>query len=108
LPITITFLGHAGFLLDDGKVVAQGEPAEILELPKRGFTLPMAQWLRGSLREYAHGLLFEQGLESWTPYLREPAVRAMWQAHQAGRQDHSMRLWIILSWVLWHRALLRR
>ncbi len=86
----------------------QRVPAEILELPKRGFTLPMAQWLRGSLREYAHGLLFEHGLESWTPYLREPAVRAMWQAHQAGRQDHSMRLWIVLSWVLWHRALFRR
>ncbi|GII78703.1 asparagine synthetase B [Sphaerisporangium rufum] len=77
-------------------------PAEVLRLPKQGFGVPLADWLRGPLREPAFDLLTdatarERGL------FRPEVVRGMLHAHAAGA-DHAVRLWTLLQFELWHRA----
>jgi asparagine synthase (glutamine-hydrolysing) len=78
-------------------------PQEILRGEKRGFSAPVAAWLRGSLRSYAEDILLRQprGLPE---FFRPHAVRDLWEAHQSGRRNHAMRLWALLVFEVWFRT----
>ena len=80
-------------------------PREILELPKKGFTLPLASWLRNDLKDWAYDILF-RNQSSWETFLRPESVQMLWEEHQSPQSshDHSLRLWIIISWCLWAEA----
>jgi asparagine synthase (glutamine-hydrolysing) len=79
-------------------------PEDIWELPKKGFSLPLAIWFRKELKDWVYEKLFSNQ-SSWENFLRPEQVRLLWREHQSCRNDHSMRLWIIVSWVLWWDAL---
>jgi asparagine synthase (glutamine-hydrolysing) len=74
-------------------------PDDLIELPKRGFNVPIAQWLRGPLRGWAEQLLGAAAIKS-AGYLNERAVRAIWSRHLAGK-DESQALWTILCFQFW-------
>jgi asparagine synthase (glutamine-hydrolysing) len=78
-------------------------PPEILHGPKRGFSAPVGNWLRGSLRSYAEEMLLQrpQGLPQ---FFRPAGVRSLWEAHQSGRENHAMRLWALLVFEVWFRT----
>ena len=86
-------------------MVAKDLPAEVLHAPKRGFSVPLAQWWRGSAREQIRaGLLpLHSALQ---PFLQERAIGELLDEHQAGRANHAQRLWNL--WVLneWARMFL--
>ena len=83
--------------------VADLLPPEILHGPKRGFSAPVGAWLRGPLRTYAEELLLRspRGLPE---FFRPEAVRSLWEGHQAGRENHAMRLWALLVFEVWFRT----
>jgi len=83
--------------------VADLLPPEILHGPKRGFSAPVGAWLRGPLRTYAEDLLL-LGPRGLPEFFRPEAVRALWEAHQAGRKNHAMRLWTLLVFEVWFRT----
>lgn len=75
-------------------------PSEVVDRPKQGFGVPIADWLRGPLRELAHELLAPARLARQG--LFEPsAVQALWSAHQAGTADHRKPLWTLIAFQLW-------
>jgi asparagine synthase (glutamine-hydrolysing) len=77
-------------------------PREILHGPKRGFSAPVGKWLRGPLRPYAEEMLLHpRGIPE---FFRAAAVRALWDAHQSGRENHAMRLWALLVFEVWFRT----
>ena len=70
-------------------------PREILDRPKMGFGVPMAQWLRGGLRKWGEDLLADDhALESLE--LNAQAVRSLWDAHQEKRVQAHTALWSVL------------
>jgi asparagine synthase (glutamine-hydrolysing) len=77
-------------------------PAPILQRPKMGFGIPLATWLRTSLRE-----LLQDSLGSQTAlargYFRAPALRQMIDEHMSGTDEHQYLLWDLLMLELWHR-----
>ncbi len=75
-------------------------PRELIERPKKGFSIPLAQWLRGPLREWAENLLSEQRLQVEDYFYVEP-IRKIWKEHLSGKQDHATRLWSILMFQAW-------
>ncbi len=80
-------------------------PPEIVKRPKMGFGVPLDSWFRGELVGYLRNVL----LDSHTlgrGYFRPDAVRRLVDDHQAGRWDHSYRLWSLLFFELWHRMYL--
>jgi asparagine synthase (glutamine-hydrolysing) len=79
-------------------------PAEILDGPKRGFQVPMAEWLRGPLRPMLADLLLDQTARSRGVF-RTPVVEQLIQRHTAGAADYSRGLWTLLAFELWHRQL---
>lgn len=79
-------------------------PAALVERPKRGFAMPLADLLRTSLRPWADDLLSSDSLSSTGVYAVDRTAR-MWQAHRSGQADHSARLWPVLMFESWRRTL---
>ncbi|MCP3978852.1 MAG: asparagine synthase (glutamine-hydrolyzing) [bacterium] len=74
-------------------------PASILERPKRGFDLPLDDWIRGPLRETARDLVEGDGIERW-PGLEPDAARAMLRGHLDGRESYGLPLFNMVSVML--------
>lgn len=78
-------------------------PPVVSTLPKSGFVIPLATWLREGLKDWSYSILF-QGPSTWENYLKPETVQALWKDHQSGRHDHSKRLWTVIAWGLWTNA----
>lgn len=75
-------------------------PKELIERPKKGFSIPLAQWLRGSLREWAEPLIAERRLRE-EGYFYPEKIRQTWEEHLQGRKDNSSKLWSVLMFQSW-------
>lgn len=75
-------------------------PQSLIERPKVGFGIPIGQWLRGPLREWADSLLQESALEA-DGYFDAAAVQDIWQAHLCAKRDETAKLWSILMFQAW-------
>ena len=80
-------------------------PAGILDRKKQGFGIPLGTWFRGGLTG-----LFSEVLDAPRTKQRgyfEPAfVSRLLKEHLAGQRDHTLRLWQLLVFELWHRQYL--
>jgi asparagine synthase (glutamine-hydrolysing) len=75
---------------------------QLFERPKQGFAVPLADWLRGPLREWAEAQLSPDRLRR--EGLLDPAcVRGVWGDHLAGH-DFSAPLWNVLVFQAWLEA----
>ncbi len=75
-------------------------PRELIERPKMGFGIPLHDWLRGSLRDWAEALLDEKLLIK-QGYFHPAPIRKMWQEHLSGAYNHQSQLWDILMFQAW-------
>lgn len=85
------------------KAFAELLPDEILYRNKRGFQIPVAQWLRGRMRPLMEDLLSESTLKAQGIFNHQ-AVRALMDEHVSGRADLRKPLWTLLVFQLWWRA----
>jgi asparagine synthase (glutamine-hydrolysing) len=74
-------------------------PDSILDRPKQGFSVPLADWLRGDLREYSREVLLDPSSLSRERF-RPGAVRELLDGHLSG-EDHSHRIWALLMLEQW-------
>ena len=78
-------------------------PAEVVDRPKVGFTVPLSPWFRGPLRELVTDtLLSSQALGRG--YYDAATLRGYVDDHLSGRRDRARELWTLLSLELWHRT----
>ena len=77
-------------------------PDEWIDRPKQGFQVPMAEWLRGDLRELAREALLGEGARSHA-YLRREALASLLERHLDGAEDNSSLLWSALVFETWQR-----
>jgi asparagine synthase (glutamine-hydrolysing) len=75
-------------------------PRHLFDRPKTGFDPPLGQWLRGPLRNWAEDHLAESRLRA-QGFFDPAAVRACWDAHQAGRPGLEYPLWAVLAFEAW-------
>ena len=87
------------------RVAEQLLPADILNKPKQGFAIPIAQWLRGPLRERMQDTLADAAFGQRGVFEVAELQRLM-RLHLDGSQDHSEMLWLALTYESWARRFL--
>lgn len=75
-------------------------PRSLIERPKMGFAVPLDDWLRGPLREWAESLLSPSSF-AMLPMLDSKAVRQCWQLHLQGKGHYAQQLWAVLQLLAW-------
>jgi asparagine synthase (glutamine-hydrolysing) len=82
------------------EVLKRHVPPELTDHPKMGFSIPLADWLRGPLRGWAEALL-DAGRLASEGYLNPRAVRNVWETHLSGKRDYATKLWCVLMFQAW-------
>ncbi|MCI5138425.1 MAG: asparagine synthetase B, partial [Candidatus Electrothrix sp. AR1] len=75
-------------------------PRELIERPKQGFAIPLGEWLRGPLRDWAEHLLDPARL-SEQGYYQPELIRQKWQEHMSGKYNREHSLWSVLMFQAW-------
>ncbi|MCU7879177.1 MAG: asparagine synthase (glutamine-hydrolyzing) [Candidatus Thiodiazotropha sp. (ex Lucinoma aequizonata)] len=83
------------------KLLYRHVPASIIERPKMGFGIPLADWLRGPLRDWSEALLDERRLGE-EGYFNPAMVQRYWKEHLSGQHNWSYHLWNVLTFQAWH------
>ncbi len=77
-------------------------PGQILHRNKRGFQIPVADWLRGRMRPLMEDLLGPDSLNAHGCF-NPDAVRLLMDDHISGRRDLRVPLWTLMVFQLWWR-----
>jgi asparagine synthase (glutamine-hydrolysing) len=88
-------------------VLARYVPLTMIERPKRGFSVPLGQWLAGPLRDWADDLLSPSKIAN-EGLLDARAVQNMWQRHLSKREQNATALWNIIILRAWSERWLIR
>jgi asparagine synthase (glutamine-hydrolysing) len=84
------------------EAVARLVPDHILNRRKQGFGVPLGDWFRGGLTGVFADVLGST-LTRQRGYFQPPFIERLVQEHLSGRRDHTLRLWQLLVFELWHR-----
>jgi asparagine synthase (glutamine-hydrolysing) len=82
------------------KVLHRHVPRDLVDRPKKGFGVPIQEWLRGDLREWCSDLLSPATLRG-QGYVDADFVARMWAEYQRGRTGWHYYLWDVLMFQAW-------
>ncbi len=105
IPVNYKLKGKAGKVIL--KEAMKGLlPHDILHRPKKGFGIPIAEWLKGRLNPLLHDMLAptrirEQGL------FNADYVQKLISEHETGKASHHKELWTLLVFQLWQQNFLK-
>lgn len=85
------------------QVLYRHVPPALIERPKKGFSVPVAAWLRGPLRDWAETLLDAQRLQE-EAVLRPEWVRQLWRDFLSGRDALHYAVWTVLMFQAWQEG----
>jgi asparagine synthase (glutamine-hydrolysing) len=82
-----------------------GLPRSILDRPKQGFEIPLADWLKTDLREMRDDLLLHPRMVQ-LGYFNDSFIRSLLAEHDSGAVNHAERIYTLLILELWCKTFL--
>jgi asparagine synthase (glutamine-hydrolysing) len=82
------------------RAVEKWMPHKIVYRQKRGFSVPISNWMRKELRPWLDETLGEDKLKR-DGLFNVPFVRRLLEEHWAGHADHRKTLWTLFCFQLW-------
>jgi asparagine synthase (glutamine-hydrolysing) len=91
--------GEKKYILKE--IVHQYVPKELLDRPKMGFAIPIANWLATDLRELVESFINEntissQGIFNWNE------VDKIKTAFYKGKKEYDVKMWYLLMFQMWY------
>jgi asparagine synthase (glutamine-hydrolysing) len=106
LPLEYKLRGNKGkYILK--RAVEPLLPRSILQRPKKGFGIPIAEWLKGRLNPLMHDLLAPQRLKAQGLFDERFAQKLM-KEHETDMASHHKQLWTLLVFQLWFDNFLKK
>ena len=82
------------------KILYKYVPRELIERPKQGFGIPLGEWLRGPLKDWAEELLSEERLKE-EGFFDVNLVQSRWKEHLSKKRNWEHSLWSVLMFQAW-------
>jgi asparagine synthase (glutamine-hydrolysing) len=99
LPASLCYRhGKGKYLL--GKLLSKYVPQHLIDRPKMGFGVPIAQWLKKELKELVTDYLSPAHLEREGRFDSQ-VVSHLIKEHMDGANNHQHRIWVLLMWEMW-------
>lgn len=100
LPLKYKVRGGEGkLILKD--VLYRHVPRKLIDRPKMGFGVPIGDWLRNELKEWALSLLNEKSIND-QGLLDYRKIKVKWDEHQSGKRNWQYHLWDVLMFQDWY------
>jgi len=75
-------------------------PKNLIDRPKMGFSVPISDWLKGPLKDWATDLINSKNA-SETDILNKKIIQEIWSQHMKGTHDHSHKIWAVCMFLAW-------
>jgi asparagine synthase (glutamine-hydrolysing) len=85
------------------KVLEHYIPRDLFDRPKKGFTVPLAKWLIGPLRDWAEVLLNETNLKK-EGFFNSEKIIVYWKELLRGNSEYEREIWCILMFQMWKNS----
>ncbi|WP_088040600.1 asparagine synthase (glutamine-hydrolyzing) [Bacillus sp. EAC] len=80
-------------------------PNHVIDRKKLGFPVPINQWLKDELYDWANNLLHE----SQTEYIFDKFyLYKLLEEHRLNKKDNSRKIWTVLQFMLWHQVFIEK
>ena len=81
------------------KKMMQGRlPEEIIHRPKKGFGIPLSDWIRNDLKETISETLLAPNI-----FFEKSYVENLLKEHQSGKYNHRKLIWNLYVFLLWEK-----
>ena len=75
-------------------------PKKLIERPKMGFSVPLASWLRGPLKDYANEKI-NSAINHKDQYFDSKKVAKKWEEHKSGKRNWHYFIWNVIVFQSW-------
>jgi asparagine synthase (glutamine-hydrolysing) len=101
LPVSFRYMpGRKKRILRD--ILKEYIPEEVFNQPKRGFAVPIGQWIREELKEEFVSNLSDDFLNQ-VPNLNVSKFKKMFEDHLQGKADYSSYIWRVFVLSKWYQ-----
>jgi len=85
------------------KILAAATNPQLVYKPKKGFTVPMEQWLRDELKKEVHETILDMPFFSSGIFSRR-GVEQLLKQHSAAKNNAGWLIWALYSFAVWHNT----
>jgi asparagine synthase (glutamine-hydrolysing) len=82
------------------RILEKHVPRELFDRPKQGFSVPLNDWLRGPLRQFAGDMLSPDRIARGGLFDHR-LIERRWSEHLSGKRNWGQHLWTLIMFEVW-------